>query len=243
MLTSSPSQDDCPIPATGGAILVAAGRARRMGGRAKILHPLNGRPAISYALDAMQAAQSIGQIVVVCNDETHTSLHSLLVAGEWAKVGALVPGGERRQDSVAAGLAAISERCDVVAVHDGARPFAPPALFDACIDAARRHGAAIAALPVVDTLKQVDEGVVHATVDRTGLWAAQTPQAFQTRLLRDAFAHADQHGIEATDEATLMETIGQAVHVVEGSRFNIKITHAGDVPIAEAFARFLREQP
>ena len=243
MLTPKSRADNSQDPKRAGTILVAAGQARRMGGLAKVLLPLNGHPVIAYALDAIQDAQSIDEVVVVCNSATQSALQSLVERGTWPKVRQLVLGGERRQDSVAAGFAAISESHDVVAVHDGARPFASAALFDACVAAARLHGAAIAGTPVVDTLKRVDHGVVTATVDRDGLWAAQTPQAFQTRLLREAFAYADRNGVEVTDEAMLMETMGRAVYVVDGSRFNIKITHSGDFPIAEAFARFLREQP
>ena len=214
-----------------------------MGGLAKVLLPLRGQPVITYSLDAMQAAESIDQIVLVCSRETLLALKMLFESGAWPKVSDLVLGGDRRQDSVAAGLAAIADSCEVVAVHDGARPFASPALFDACVAAARKHGAAIAATPVVDTLKRVPLGVALSTINRADLWAAQTPQVFQTRLLRDGFAFANARGLVVTDEAMLMEAIGQPVHVVEGSRFNIKITQPEDLKIAEAFADILRERP
>jgi 2-C-methyl-D-erythritol 4-phosphate cytidylyltransferase len=225
-----------------GAILVAAGQARRMGGLAKTLHLLAGRPTIAYSLDALQNAETICQIVVVCNNETRAAVEEILAGTAWPKVSGLATGGARRQDSVAAGLAEIDVACDVVVIHDGARPFAASELFNACVIAVRTHGAAIAAAPVVDTLKRVVNDQVKATVDRADLWASQTPQAFRTDLLREAFALAERAGLDVTDEAMLMEKIGQPVHIVENARFNLKLTHAADLVIAEAYARFLKEQ-
>jgi 2-C-methyl-D-erythritol 4-phosphate cytidylyltransferase len=225
-----------------GAILVAAGQARRMGGLVKTLHLLAGRPAIAYSLDALQNAETIDQIVVVCNKETRPVVEEILAGNTWPKVSELTTGGARRQDSVAAGLAAIEAACDVVVIHDGARPFAASDLFNACVIAARTHGAAIAAAPVVDTLKRVVDDQVQATVDRADLWASQTPQAFRADLLREAFALAERAGLDVTDEAMLMEKIGQPVHVVENARFNLKLTYAADLAIAEAYMRFLKEQ-
>ena len=214
-----------------------------MGGRAKVLLPLAGRPVIAYSLNAFQAAESIAQIILVCSREAISEFSTLLETGDWQKTIQLVTGGDRRQDSVAAGMALVRESCTVVVVHDGARPFASPALVDACVAAARLHGAAIAATPVVDTLKRVVDGLAQATVNRGGLWGAQTPQAVQTAVLREAFVYATERNIEVTDEAMLMEAIGQCVAIVEGSRFNIKITHPGDLLVAEAFARFLEDTP
>lgn len=232
-----------PLPIRASAIIVAAGSGRRMGGLAKPLLPLNGRPVIAYSLDAIQASALIDQIVLVGAPETQTAMEELRDSGVWPKLDRLVRGGERRQDSVEAGLAAVHPSSDVILVHDGARPFAPAALFDACVAAARTYGAAIAATPVIDTLKRAEGGTVQGTVDRTGLWAAQTPQAVQVRLLSDGFAFARCHGIEVTDEAMLMETIGQSIRIVPGGRFNLKITHPDDLPVAEAFARYLWEAP
>jgi 2-C-methyl-D-erythritol 4-phosphate cytidylyltransferase len=224
------------------AILVAAGQSRRMGGLAKTLHPLADRPAIAYSLDALQNAESIEEIVIVCNDETRAAVKTIVAEGAWPKIAGLALGGARRQDSVAAGLAGLDLACDVVVIHDGARPFAPSGLFDACVAAARMHGAAIAAAPVVDTLKRVEDDEVRATLDRSGLWAAQTPQAFQIGLLREAFTLAERAGFDVTDEAMLMEKMRQPVHIVENTRFNLKLTHAADLAIAEAYARYLKEQ-
>src|SRR4029450_2891176 len=143
-----------------------------------------------------------------------------------------VTGGERRQDSVAAGLAALSPEIAIVAIHDAARPLAEPELFDRCVQAAAERGAAIAAAPVADTLKRVADGVIRETVDRTALWAAQTPQAFQLDLLRQAIGACA--GQSVPDDALLCEAIGVPVTVVPSSAANLKVTHGEDIAIAEA---------
>lgn len=209
-----------------------------MGGVSKVLLPLDGKPVIAHALDAIEAASLIDEIILVGSESTIAEFEKLRSSETWSKLKRVVSGGERRQDSVAAGLEAVDPRTDVIAVHDGARPLASSALFDECIAAAREHGAAIAAVPVVDTLKRVHEGIVAMTVDRTELWAAQTPQAVRADLLRDAMTRC----LDVTDEAMLMEAIGQPVRIVEGSRFNFKITHPADLALAETFARTLKDE-
>ncbi len=218
---------------TGGAaaIVVAAGKGSRFGAPAKTLLPLAGRPLLAWALDALEAAASIVDVTVVAGAHTRAETEDLLAAGGWAKARRVIVGGERRQDSVAAGLAA-APVTEVVVVHDGARPLAPAALFDACVAAACETGAAIAAVPVADTLKLVEAGRIARTVDRAGLWAAQTPQAFRRGLLLELFARAG--GRTVTDEAALCEALGIAVAVVEGSPANLKVTRPGDLAVAEA---------
>ena len=148
-----------------------------------------------------------------------------------------MPGGERRQDSVAAGLAALPEEIEIVVIHDGARPLAEPALFDDCVRAAAETGAAIAATPVADTLKRVAEGEIAATVDRTGLWAAQTPQAFRVSALRDALSASTEQVAAATDEAMLVEQAGGTVLIHPSPAANLKVTTAADLRLAEAMLR------
>jgi 2-C-methyl-D-erythritol 4-phosphate cytidylyltransferase len=140
----------------------------------------------------------------------------------------LIDGGERRQDSVAAGI----ERCgrdEWITVHDAARPLTPPHLFRAVLDAARADGAAIAGVPCVDTVKQVLNGHVQATLDRSSIIAAQTPQSFSADVLRRAHLHAATHGITAGDDAALVEAIGEPVTVVPGDPRNFKITFPQDL--------------
>jgi 2-C-methyl-D-erythritol 4-phosphate cytidylyltransferase len=164
----------------------------------------------------------------------------------WAKVRAMVAGGERRQDSVRAGLGAVAEvarqgiAAEWVAVHDGARPLVTPGLISRGLEAAREVGAAIAAIPAADTIKMVDAtGTITSTPERSNLWIAQTPQVFRTDLLTTAYEAFQQNGAdaEATDCARVVELIGRPVKVYEGERTNIKITTALDLSIAEAILR------
>ena len=151
----------------------------------------------------------------------------------------IVAGGAERGDSVWNGLQALPEDADPILVHDGARPFVSSELISRVALAARTDGA-ITALPAADTLKRVTaEGQIEATLDRTAIWQAQTPQGFPRDMLLTAYRRAREDGVQATDEAALVERTGGAVRVVLGSPTNMKITHPGDVPLAEALARML----
>ncbi len=152
------------------------------------------------------------------------------------KVLAVVEGGTERQASVAAGLSALPPWADVVLVHDGARPLVPPALVEAVARAAAAEGAALAAVRPKDTVKLDDgRGRVQATPDRSRLWLAQTPQAFRVDWLREAHARAAAEGVDATDDAALVERLGRPVVIVPGSYRNLKVTTAEDVRVAEAW--------
>jgi 2-C-methyl-D-erythritol 4-phosphate cytidylyltransferase len=222
--------------ATRVAIVVAAGRGTRMGAPDKVLLPLAGRPALAWSLRAAAAAASVDAIVVVHGEHTGARIAALVRQMATTKPVRLVAGGDRRQDSVANGLAAaaVDLWATVVAVHDGARPLATPAMFDAVLDAAERHGAAIVATPIVDTLKRVADGMVVETVPRDGLWAAQTPQAFSVGRLADALDEGDRRGLTVTDEAALFEALGWPVAIAPGDPANLKLTHPGDIPVLEA---------
>jgi 2-C-methyl-D-erythritol 4-phosphate cytidylyltransferase/2-C-methyl-D-erythritol 2,4-cyclodiphosphate synthase len=224
-----------PAPERVAAVVVAAGRGERLGGPDKVLLPLAGRAMLAWSLRALEQAETIGPVVVVAGSHTLEAVGQLVRDGRFAKVRAVVAGGERRQDSVAAGLAALPEGTEIVVIHDGARPLAEPELFDRCAAAAAEHGAAIAATPVSDTLKRVAEGTIAGTVDRAGLWAAQTPQAFRLESLRRAMAASS--GEAVTDEAGLCEAAGVPVSVIPASPANLKVTHAEDIPVADALLR------
>ncbi|MCC6792352.1 MAG: 2-C-methyl-D-erythritol 4-phosphate cytidylyltransferase [Thermomicrobiales bacterium] len=226
-----PSAPDRP---TAAAVIVAAGRGTRLGAADKILLPLADRPLLAHSIDAAEAAETILDIVIVAGLHTKAQIERLVAASSWRKVRHVALGGDRRQDSVEAGLRLVRDDVDVVAVHDGARPLAEPGLFDACVRAAATHGGAIAAIPVADTLKRVQSGLVVATVPRDDMWAAQTPQACRASLLRAAFAHVTANRLEVTDEAGLMEAFGVPVAVVPSTSRNIKITRPDDLQIAEA---------
>jgi 2-C-methyl-D-erythritol 4-phosphate cytidylyltransferase/2-C-methyl-D-erythritol 2,4-cyclodiphosphate synthase len=216
-------------------VVVAAGRGERLHAPEKVLLPLAGRPMLTWSLDALEHAETIGPVVVVAGSHTLDAVSQLVRAEGFAKVRAIVAGGERRQDSVAAGLAVLPEEIEIVVIHDGARPLAEPELFDRCTAAAAESGAAIAATPVADTLKRVAEGAIAGTVDRAGLWAAQTPQAFRLETLRRAMAAGSAEIV--TDEARLCEVAGLPVSVVPASPANLKVTHAEDIPVADALLR------
>lgn len=149
----------------------------------------------------------------------------------------VVEGGATRQESVRRGLEAVPRGPAIVVVHDAVRPFLTRALMDRVLVAAEAMGAAICALPIAETVKQVREGVVEATLDRSRLWAVQTPQAFRTELLREAHDKARRDGFAGTDDAVLVERLGQPVAVVAGSETNVKITTAGDLRRARAMPR------
>jgi 2-C-methyl-D-erythritol 4-phosphate cytidylyltransferase len=225
-----PEQPNAPAA----AIIVAAGKGERFGAPDKVFLPIGGRPLLAYVLTAVEQAHSIRDVILVVGDHTRASALDLVEEGGWTKVRSVVVGGARRQDSVAAGFAALVPTIELVAIHDGARPLAPASLFDACIAAAAATGAAIAAAPVTDTLKRVSGGKITDTVSREHLWAAQTPQAFEAELLEQAFDYAERKNLTVTDEASIVEAMGLPVAVVPSNSSNIKITHQDDLWLAEA---------
>ena len=226
-----------PPPDRVAAVVVAAGRGQRLATPDKVLMPLAGQPMLAWSLEAIATTPEIGTVVVVAGEHTIAEVQSLVRARGFHKVVAIVPGGERRQDSVAAGLAALPAQTEVVLIHDGARPLADADLFRRCAEAAAATGAVIAAMPVADTLKRVTDAdrVISGTVDRSRLWAAQTPQAFRLEVLRRAFAL--NAGADVTDEALLCEAAGIPVQVVPSSSANLKVTHPEDVAVADALLR------
>jgi len=217
-----------------GAIIVGAGRGERMGGVDKVFVPLGGRPLLAYSLDAFQDSPPIDRIVLVLGPANIAIGRALVAEGHWGKVCAIILGGARRQDSVHAGVAAL-DGCDLVAVHDAARPFLTVELIARGIAAARAHGAAIAAMPVKETIKQVGaDGLIRHTPPREELWAAQTPQIAAHAALTRALALAEAEGRTVTDEAAAIEAQGEPVAVFPGAYTNIKVTTPEDLLLAEA---------
>lgn len=220
---------------TAGAILLCAGRGERLGRKeTKALIPLAGRPLFTWSLEALQNTPVIHAIVVV---GPMKPLRAALGGWSEQRIAAWCEGGKERQDSVTRGLAALPAECDVVAVHDCARPLVTPDLIARVVAEAMASGAAIAAVPLEDTLKRTSLGVVEQTVPRAGLWRAQTPQAFRRDWLERG--HAEAHGV-ATDDAALIEATGGRVKVVEGAAANFKITRAQDLELAEAWLELRR---
>jgi len=218
-------------PESVGAIIAAAGRGRRFGEGDKLFAPLAGRPVIARTLMAFEVCRAVHTVVLVLAEENLERGCRLVDAAGFDKVAVICPGGPRRQDSVRLGLEALPE-CRWVVVHDGARPLVTAALIEAGLAAAAETGAAIAAVPLADTLKEVaDDGLIGRTLDRSNLWAAQTPQVFDYDLLREAHGRAQG---EATDDASLVEALGRRVKVFPGSARNLKVTTAADLALAQA---------
>lgn len=218
------------------AIIPAGGSGKRMGlPRPKQFYELAGCPVLIHTLKAFQDAEGIDGIIVVAPAEYLGEVEGMVAAHGLDRVFRVVTGGATRQDSVRAGVAAVPAGTSYVAVHDGARPFVGKELIEACVRRAQETGAALAAVPVRDTLKTVaDEDLVVNTVDRSVLWQAQTPQVVRLDLLQRAYAASDADGFVGTDEASLLEHIDCPVRVVEGSERNLKITRPEDLRIAEA---------
>ena len=218
-------------------IVVAAGRSSRMDGADKLTAEVGGRPLLAWTLAAVASAPEIDRVIVVTSPERRAE-----VAGAaWlpAKVVDVVGGGARRQESVHAGFVAFdrlgADEAAPVLVHDGARPLVRAALIGAVARATVRHGAAIPVVPVAETLKQIHGDRVGATVERSGLGAAQTPQGVRRDLLREAYRRYPADVAQTwTDEAALLEACGMPVHVVPGDPDNLKVTVPGDLRRASA---------
>ena len=214
-----------------GAVIVAAGSASRMGGIDKVMAPLNGEPMIARTVRAFQNCDAISEIVVVTRQDLILPITSL--CAQMDKVQAVVAGGSSRQESVHLGLNALSDKCKLAAIHDGARPLISWQVIDRVVRAAHTYGAAAPAIPVKDTIKVVQGGVVKETPDRASLQAVQTPQVFDFDILRGALKKAKQDGAQVTDDCSAVERIGLTVKIVEGEERNLKVTTPLDLKIAQ----------
>jgi 2-C-methyl-D-erythritol 4-phosphate cytidylyltransferase len=218
------------------AIIAAAGAGRRMkADRPKQLLELDGTPIIVLTVRKFDASPVIDDIIVAAPRELVEEVKRLVANAGLRKPIGVVEGGERRQDSVAVSLDRIPPDTTIVAVHDAVRPFVSLAEIDSVVAEAARSGAAILAVPIVDTVKQVEKDLVESTLTREHLVLAQTPQVFQIRILKAAFESARKDEYYGTDESSLVERMGHPVSVVRGSERNIKITRPGDLVLARAF--------
>ena len=214
-----------------GAVIVAAGTASRMGGIDKVMAELEGEPMIARTVRAFQTCDAVKEIVIVTREDLILPIRDL--CKNMDKVKAVVCGGKSRQESVELGLSALSNKVKLVAVQDGARPLITHAVIDRTIRAAHSYGAAAPAIPVKDTIKVVNGGVVSSTPDRKTLQAVQTPQVFDLALLKGALKKAKQDGAEVTDDCSAVELMGMSVKIVEGDERNIKVTTPLDLAIAK----------
>lgn len=216
-----------------GAVIVAGGSASRMGGIDKVMAPLKGRPMIVRTVEAFQKCDAIREIVIVTRPDLIVPVMDL--CHDFSKVRMVVVGGGSRQESVESGLRSLSEKVQLVAVHDGARPLISWEIIDRAVRAANTYHAAAPAIPVKDTIKVVNGGIITQTPERRTLQAVQTPQVFDIDLLKGALKKAKEDAAELTDDCSAVERLGMSVKIVEGDERNIKVTTPLDLKIAELF--------
>lgn len=220
-------------------LIPAAGMGRRMGSdRNKLLLELLGKPLLAWSLLAAEQSLTINWIGIMGQKSDFANFRDILSQLNLTKPVELIMGGETRQESVYNGLQALPDDAKRVLIHDGARCLASPQLFDQCSEALHSCQGLIAAVPVKDTIKVVDDqGVIMDTPDRSNLWAAQTPQGFEVELLKDCHAQGKELGWQVTDDAALFEKCNLPVKIVPGEETNLKVTTPVDLAIAEFILR------
>jgi len=223
------------------AIVLAGGSSKRMGpGVDKLMLHANGKPLLAHTLLAFESCKDVDEIVLVAHAERVSSYKQLVSEHHISKLKTIVPGGVERQDSVFSGLQAVASDSDITLIHDGARALVTPEIISRCVEAARATGAAIPAVAVKDTIKRVvgksDKNYpqIDATLDRSQLWAAQTPQTFRTDLIRLAYEPLIRQRIVVTDDAAAAERAGHRVYIVSSDPHNLKVTTPEDLLLAEA---------
>ena len=213
-----------------GAVITAAGSSQRMGEGDKMFALLGGKPVLVRVVDVFQSCDLIDRIVVVVNKQSLEKCRQLVAEQAWSKVADVCPGGERRQDSVAAGLSRLRD-CHWVVIHDGARPLVTEDLIRRGLAEAQETRAAVAAVPVTDTIKVAgDDRLVQQTPPRQNLWVVQTPQVFRFDIITEAYRRVKA---EVTDDASLVEQAGYKVKLYMGSYDNIKVTTPADLALAK----------
>lgn len=218
------------------AIIAAAGAGRRMkSDRPKQLLVLNGTPILIYTIRKFDACRLVDQIIVAAPRESVEEIRTLVAGAGFSKPVSVVQGGDRRQDSVSTAMQYLEADTTIVAVHDAVRPFVSVAEIENVIREAEQRGAAVLAVPIVDTVKQIRKDIIDSTLTREHLVLAQTPQAFRVEILREAFERAKKDEYYGTDESSLVERLGNPVSIVRGSERNIKITRPSDLTLARAF--------
>ena len=225
------------------ALIPAAGYGRRMGSeKPKAFLPLGGIPLLTHTLQKFEACSQVDEILPLVPEGKVSSCENDIVRRSGLKkVQRIMAGGQERQESVYLGLKAIEKKADFVIIHDGDRPFVFPELIELALSESKRWKAVVAAMPAGDTIKEVSpDGEIVRTVDRRHLWIIQTPQAFEYGLIARAHDKAKEEGFYGTDDASLVERLGVPVRVIEGSRFNFKITTPEDLILGEALLKYLK---
>jgi 2-C-methyl-D-erythritol 4-phosphate cytidylyltransferase len=215
------------------AIIVAAGSSRRMGFD-KLFVDIAGQPLIAHTIAAFEVAVPVTAIVIVAREDRHREIEKIMRDRNLKKVQSVVRGGEHRQDSVRAGLEQLAENARFVAVHDAARPLVTPEQIERVYQLAQKQGSAALAAPVSDTLKRADvDLVVNGSVDRHQLFAMQTPQIFERKIIEDAYRAIFADKASVTDEVSAVERLGRKIVLVPNEQPNFKITYPEDLPLAE----------
>jgi 2-C-methyl-D-erythritol 4-phosphate cytidylyltransferase len=238
------------------AVIVSAGKGHRfMEGKSirpdhgkKQFHFLGEKPILAHTLDKFETCPLIRSVLlVVGKEDMDTCLKEVIEKYKFQKVSQIVPGGKRRQESVKNGIDALSKDADIVAIHDGVRPFVTRAMIEDSIHAAARYGAVVLAMPVKDTIKMANpDGTILKTLDRESLWQIQTPQTFQVHVIKEAYSRAAEDAFVGTDDASLVERLGTKVHILPGSYTNIKITTPEDLLLATLYLKMdtlAKEEP
>ncbi|HOA00440.1 2-C-methyl-D-erythritol 4-phosphate cytidylyltransferase [Ruminococcus sp.] len=218
-------------------VIVCAGNSTRMGGVNKILLPLGDRKVIGVTMQAFQACDSVSEIVIVAREDDIPAIQAEAEAAGITKLAACTTGGATRQESVINGIKKISKETQLVAVHDGARPLVKPEHIEKVIKDASVFGGATLGVPVKDTIKTVDGGLIIDTPPRSSLYITQTPQIFKRDLCFEGIDFALEHGLDFTDDCQLVEAIGGKVAMTVGDYTNIKITTPEDIDIAGVLLR------
>lgn len=221
------------------AVIPAAGLGKRLNSNGeKVFTIVGDKPLIAFTIQAFEESPEIADIVVVVRAEHIKRTQFLVAEHGFHKVRAVIEGGQSRQDSVRNGLAVVSPDCELIAIHDGARPFVTQEIISSCIATAKADGAAIASVPVSDSIKSsTDDRFVASTLDRNKLYAVQTPQVFRREIIVRAYQSAYTDGFIGTDDASLVERVGFPVRIVLGSHENIKVTTPIDLSVAESILR------
>lgn len=227
------------LPRATAAIIVAAGKGTRMGTNSdKLFLEVAGRPVVAHTWQRFNDASCVDEVILVVRDGMQSAFAALAAQFGFQKSHRFVTGGAERQDSVWQGLEALSPTTEIVTIQDAARPCTSERLILATIEAARETGAAVAAQPVTDTVKESTDGrTISRTVDRSKLWSVQTPQTFRVEVIRRALAEVRRRGLTITDDTAACELIGQPVCLVAGVEPNPKVTLPSDLPYIESLLR------
>ena len=222
-------------------IIAAAGKGERMkAGFNKLFLQISERPVIAYTLLAFETMPLVDNVIIVASEEDFAEIGNVVRDFEFGKVSQIVIGGATRTESVMRGLVAVPDDCEVVLVHDGARPLVNHEIIGATIEAACEYGAAAAGVYATDTVKKVDDdGFIETTIDRTHTVLMQTPQGFKKDIMESMYKFASKNGVEATDDCVIAEKAGYKVKIVEGSTSNIKLTYPADYAVISACLSYI----